>query len=119
MDCDHLHRIPAGDLAHLLPDVLQQQLHQGGVVEPGGLHQGCEAPPVPQQGADPAPRHQELHAVGVTLGSREVERGAAVIVPAHHHTLPCPQSEVPHLAAMSVPWLWSLLSAVTSPVVAE
>ena len=28
--------------------------------------------------------------MGVTLGSREVQRGAAVIVPAHHHTLPHP-----------------------------
>ena len=76
-------------------------------------------PPVCRVGPDAADVEQEDDALEVTLGGGEVQRGAAVIVPAHHHTLPHPPVRAAHLAAMSVPWLWSLLSAVTSPVVAE
>ena len=54
------------------------------VLEPLGFHQRSESPPVSCQRVEAAGFSQELDAVEVTLGGRQVERGSTVVVASFH-----------------------------------
>ena len=49
-----------------------------------GFHQRSESPPVSGQRVEAAGFSQELDAVEVTLGGRQMERGSTVVVASFH-----------------------------------
>ena len=57
------------------------------VLEPLGFHERSESPPVSSQRVEAAGFSQELDAVEVTLGGRQMERGSSIKV-ADTHVMP-------------------------------
>ena len=54
------------------------------VLEPLGFHQRSESPPVSCQRVEAAGFSQELDAVEVTLGGRQMERGSTIVIASFH-----------------------------------